>query len=52
MCIRDSPKSVATKEANDNISALAETRALCGEELAVYSGNDNQIAVSYTHLAQ
>lgn len=37
------PNIVATKEANDNISALAETRALCGEELAVYSGNDNQI---------
>lgn len=37
------PNIVATKEANDNIAALAETRALCGDELGVYSGNDNQI---------
>lgn len=37
------PNIVATKEANDNIAALAETKALCGDELGVYSGNDNQI---------
>lgn len=35
---------VATKEANGNISALAETLALCGEDLTVYCGNDDQTA--------
>lgn len=33
----------AIKEANGNISALAETMALCGEQLDVYSGNDDQV---------
>ncbi|MCL2024019.1 MAG: 4-hydroxy-tetrahydrodipicolinate synthase [Oscillospiraceae bacterium] len=31
----------ATKEANGDISALAQTAALCGEELVLYSGNDD-----------
>ncbi len=34
---------VATKEASGNISQIAQTIALCGEDLAVYSGNDDQI---------
>jgi len=34
---------VATKEANGDLSAIAKTRYLCGEDLAVYSGNDDQI---------
>lgn len=34
---------VAIKEASGNISQIAEIKALCGEELAVYSGNDDQI---------
>lgn len=34
---------VAVKEANGNLSSIAETRYLCGDELTVYSGNDDQI---------
>jgi 4-hydroxy-tetrahydrodipicolinate synthase len=34
---------VATKEANSNFSAIAQTAALCGDELSIYSGNDDQI---------
>ncbi len=34
---------VAAKEANGDISAIAKTRALCGDDLAIYSGNDDQI---------
>lgn len=37
------PKIVAVKEANGDLSSIAETRYLCGDELAVYSGNDDQI---------
>ncbi|MDR2647120.1 MAG: 4-hydroxy-tetrahydrodipicolinate synthase [Oscillospiraceae bacterium] len=37
------PNIVATKEANGDISAVAKTRSLCGDDLAVYSGNDDQI---------
>ena len=33
----------AIKEANGNISALADTMALCGDRLDVYSGNDDQV---------
>lgn len=33
---------VATKEANGDLSAIAKTIALCGDDLAVYSGNDDQ----------
>ncbi|MDD2648361.1 MAG: 4-hydroxy-tetrahydrodipicolinate synthase [Eubacteriales bacterium] len=35
------PNIVATKEANGNISALVKTRALVGDELYVYSGDDD-----------
>lgn len=34
---------VATKEASGNISAIAKTASLCGDNLAIYSGNDDQI---------
>ena len=34
---------VAVKEANGDLSAIAKTRYLCGDDLAVYSGNDDQI---------
>ncbi len=37
------PNIVATKEACGNISDIAKTRALCGDELNMYSGDDNQI---------
>lgn len=32
----------ATKEANGDISSVAKTAALCGDELLIYSGEDNQ----------
>ncbi len=34
---------VAAKEANGDISALAKTISLCGDNLDIYSGNDDQI---------
>ncbi len=34
---------VATKEANSNISKIVETMALVGDDLTLYSGNDDQI---------
>lgn len=34
---------VATKEASGDISAVAKIAALCGENLDIYSGNDDQI---------
>lgn len=36
------PNIVATKEANGDLSAIAKTIALCGDDLGVYSGNDDQ----------
>jgi len=33
---------VAVKEANGDLSSVAETRYLCGDELDIYSGNDDQ----------
>ncbi len=33
---------VATKEANGDISHVTKTVALCGDDLAIYSGNDDQ----------
>lgn len=36
------PYIVATKEANGDTAAVARTIALCGDDLAVYSGEDNQ----------
>ena len=37
------PNIVGIKEASGNISQIAETAALCGEDFSVYSGNDDQI---------
>lgn len=36
-------KIVGAKEANGDISALARTVSLCGDDLAMYTGNDDQI---------
>jgi len=41
--LSEHPNIVATKEANGNISEIAQTAALCGDNLAIYSGNDDQI---------
>lgn len=40
--LADNPYIVAVKEANGDISSVARTMALCGDKLAVYSGEDNQ----------
>lgn len=37
------PNIVAVKEASGNISQVAKIRHLCGDNLDVYSGNDDQI---------
>ncbi len=37
------PNIVAAKEANGNLSKIVETMALVGDDLALYSGNDDQI---------
>ncbi len=34
---------VAAKEANGDLSSIVKTRRLCGEDLTIYSGNDDQI---------
>ena len=37
------PNICGIKEANGNISAIAQTIALCGDMIDIYSGNDDQI---------
>jgi 4-hydroxy-tetrahydrodipicolinate synthase len=37
------PKINAIKEASGNISQIAKIAALCGDDLNIYSGNDDQI---------
>ena len=37
------PNIAAVKEANGNISAIVETKALAGDQLDIYSGNDDEI---------
>ena len=37
------PNIVAIKEASGNLSQIAEIANLCGDELHIYSGNDDQI---------
>lgn len=37
------PNIVAIKEASGNISQIAEIAELCGDEIDIYSGNDDQI---------
>ena len=41
--LADHPNIAAIKEANGNISAIAETAALVGDRLTMYCGNDDQI---------
>lgn len=41
--LADHPMITAVKEANGNISKIAELMALAGDKLDVYSGNDDQI---------
>ena len=36
------PNIVSTKEANGGLSSVAKTRYLCGDDLDIYSGNDDQ----------
>jgi len=38
------PNIVATKEASGDISAIVKMKALCGDGMALYSGNDDQVA--------
>ena len=37
------PRIVAIKEASGNIAQVAQIAHLCGDEVAIYSGNDDQI---------
>lgn len=37
------PNIVAIKEASGNLSQVAEIASLCGDDLTIYSGNDDQI---------
>jgi 4-hydroxy-tetrahydrodipicolinate synthase len=41
--LADHPMIAAIKEANGNISKIVETKALVGDRLDIYSGNDDQI---------
>ncbi len=40
--LADHPRIAAVKEASGNISQVARIRRLCGDEIALYSGNDDQ----------
>ncbi|MFA7637612.1 MAG: 4-hydroxy-tetrahydrodipicolinate synthase, partial [Monoglobales bacterium] len=42
--LAEHPNIVAIKEAGGNFSKIAETMSLVGDKLALYSGNDDQIA--------
>ena len=41
--LSDDKNIVAIKEASGNISQIAEMKALCGDKIDIYSGNDDQI---------
>ena len=41
--LAEHPNIAAIKEANGNISKIAETAALVGDKLDIYSGNDDQV---------
>ena len=41
--LAEHPNIAAVKEANGNISAIVETKALVGDKLDIYSGNDDEI---------
>lgn len=43
VALAEHPNIVAIKEANGNISKIAQTIALVGDKLDIYSGNDDQI---------
>lgn len=43
LALADHPQISAIKEANGNISKIVETRALVGDRLDIYSGNDDEI---------
>ncbi len=40
--LSEHPQIVATKEANHDVSSVAKTMSLCGDNLAFYSGEDSQ----------
>lgn len=37
------PNIIATKEASGNLTKVAKTKYLCGDDLDIYSGNDDQV---------
>lgn len=37
------PNIIATKEASGNLTKVAKTKYLCGDDLEIYSGNDDQV---------
>lgn len=41
--LAEHPMITGLKEASGNISQIAETAALCGDKIDIYSGNDDQI---------
>ena len=41
--IAEHERIVAVKEANGDIASVAKTRYLCGDNLDIYSGNDDQV---------
>ena len=41
--LSEHPNILGLKEASGNISQIAETARLCGDRIALYSGNDDQI---------
>lgn len=41
--LAEHPRIVGVKEASGNISQVAQIAALCGDQLDIYSGNDDQI---------
>ena len=41
--LAEHPQIVGIKEANGNISSVADTMARCGDKVDLYSGNDDQI---------
>ncbi len=41
--LSEHPNIVAVKEAGGNFSQIAQTAQLCGDELTLYSGNDDQV---------
>ena len=41
--LADHPRIAAVKEASGNISQVAKIAQLCGDELNIYSGNDDQV---------